>query len=202
MAGERVRHSLLTSAGLSNTKLASIGAIAVLSAHTEDFTERAIWELDGKPERGERPWTDGKPISAWVAHLEKLGPSIRKPGLSKLVGAWCHAAKPAFSCRNSLFHGTTVVSDDPEWTQFIRNSAFGGIVRSRPTSDFHATKNTLGMLEEVFEILLNNIYLIWTAAQTTIPLGGAVEEYGSLGKAWSYAAELDDLGAALNHEKY
>src|SRR6185437_9715319 len=43
------RHKLLINSGLTPRKLELIGAITVLSAHTEQFAERASWALGGIP---------------------------------------------------------------------------------------------------------------------------------------------------------
>lgn len=195
------RHRLLRTAGLDMEKLASIGAIAVLASHTEHYAERAIWAIEGVPVQGTRPWTDGKPISGLIDKLEELAKTVTKPGLQDLIKKWCRASRPCFSCRNSIFHGRTAYMDG-EWTIFGRNERTDGVVRKRDPSDFHASQNTLNLLEEAFEYLMNGIHLIYVATGSPVAIGPAKEVSAGLGKAWSIGAELNDLAAAFHHEKY
>ena len=196
-----LRHRLVTTAGLSDQKLASIGAIAVLASHAEHFAERSIWALDGVEVKGVRPRTDARPIGELITMLREHVPTVKKPGLAPLIQKWCDAAELCFSCRNSIMHGTTAYMDD-EWTIFGRNNPTGGVKRKRDPSDFHASPHTLAMLEEAFGYLLNVIHFIWTAATALVPIGDTSELMRFLGRAWSTGAELDDLVAAVNHEKY
>lgn len=196
-----IRHRLVTTAGLSDQKLASIGAIAVLASHAEHFAERAIWVLDGIDVKGVRPRTDARPIGELIKMLREHVPTVKKPGLAPIVERWCQAAELAFSCRNSIMHGTTAYMDS-EWTIFGRNNPTSGVKRKKDPSDFHASPHTLAMLEEAFGYLLNVIHFIWTAAQTPVPIGDTSEIMTRLSRARSMAAELDNLAAAVNHEKY
>ncbi len=66
------RHRLFRISGLTEAKLASIGAVAILAAQTEHYVELAIWALEGGVQQGERPWTDAKPISQLIERLEVL----------------------------------------------------------------------------------------------------------------------------------
>lgn len=195
------RNTLLRSAGLTAEKLCSIGAVAVLASHTEHYAERAIWELDGQQVKGLRPRTDAKPIAELIKMLGELGQSSTKPGFGALIEQWAQSAKLCFSCRNSIMHGTTAYMDQ-EFTVFARNLPTAGVVRKRDPSDFYASQHTLDLLAEAFEYLLNGIHLIWLAAQTSVPLGDVKEPLAHLRRAWSIGAELDNLAAAVTHEKY
>ncbi|MBY5666215.1 hypothetical protein [Rhizobium leguminosarum] len=197
----RKKHRLLVKAGLSNDKLASIGAIAVLASHTEHYAERAIWRIEGQPVTGVRPRTDARPISQLIEILDEIGPTAQKPGIAPLVEQWCRSATLCFSCRNSIMHGTTAYADE-DFTVFARNLPTDGVRRKRNPSDFYASQNTLTLLVEAFENLLGGIHLIWLAAQTTAPLGDIKEPMSALRRAWSIGAELDNLRAAIHHEKY
>jgi hypothetical protein len=196
-----IRHRLVTTAGLSDQKLASIGAIAVLASHAEHFAERAIWALDGGDVKGVTPRTDRKPIGDLVKMLRHHVQMAKKPGLAPLIEKWCDTAELCFSCRNSIMHGTTAYIDD-EWTIFGRNNPTNGVKRKKGPSGFHASLHTLTMLEEAFGYLLNVIHFIWTAATALVPIGDTSELMRGLGRAWSTGAELDNLAAAMNHEKY
>jgi hypothetical protein len=195
------RHRLLSAAGLTDRKLAAIGAIAVLAAHTEHYAEKAIWEIEGPSENDGNPWTDGKPITALIDRLEGHWQTVTKPGLGDLIFEWCRGARPAFSCRNSILHGRTWAMGG-EWSTFNRNELINGKLRKRSPKEFHATDHTLDLLEEAFEHLLNGIHLIGVAAQAKVPLGDTKTALSKLRKARSIADELDDLAAAYNHEKY
>jgi len=121
-----IRHRLVMTAGLSDQKLASIGAIAVLASHAEHFAERSIWALDGIEIKGVRPRTDARPIGELIRMLREHVPTVKKPELGPLIQSWCDAADLCFSCRNSIMHGTTAYMDD-EWTIFGRNSPTEGV---------------------------------------------------------------------------
>lgn len=196
-----IRHRLVTTAGLSDQKLASIGAIAVLASHAEHYAERAIWALDGIEVKGVRPRTDARPIGELFRMLREHVPTANKDGLSPLIEKWCHAAELCFSCRNSIMHGTTAYMDD-EWTVFGRNTPTGGVKRKKDPSDFHASPHTLAMLEESFGYLLNGIHFIFVTAQSPLPIRDTTEVLKQLSRARSMGAELDNLAAAVNHEKY
>ncbi len=198
---QTIRHRLVTTAGLSDQKLASIGAIAVLASHAEHFAERAIWALDGTNVKGVRPKTDAQPIGELFKMLRKDVLTEKKPELAPLIQKWCDAAELCFSCRNSIMHGTTAYMDD-EWTIFGRNKPTEGVKRKKDPSDFHASLHTLTVLEEAFGYLLNVIHFIWTAATALVPIGDTSELMRLLGRARSTGAELNDLAAAMNHEKY
>lgn len=195
------RHRLLSTAGLTDRMLAVIGAIAVLAAHTEHYAEKAIWEIEGPPAGDGHPWTDGKPITAIIDRLEGHRKTLKKPGLGDLIYEWCNAAKPAFSCRNSILHGRTWTIGG-EWSTFNRNELINGKLRKRMPKEFHATDHTLDLLEKAFEDVLNGIHLIGLAAQANVPIGDTNAPLSKLRKAASIAHELDDLAAAYNHENY
>lgn len=195
------RHRLIQTAGLSETELAYIGAVVVLASHVEYHAERAIWALTAQPVRGERPWTDGKPISDLIAKLEALAGGSLKSDLSKLVSRWCRAARPCFSCRHSVMHGQTAWLPG-EWAIFNRNAIPNGARRRKDPSEFHASEHTLNLLETAFEHLLNGIHLIEMAASTPVPIGDISVPLRHLDEARLIGVELDDLAGAVRHEKY
>ena len=116
------RHPLVEHMGLSQEMLASVGAIAVVSAYLESQIETCIWMLEGKlfNEKTGAITTDGKPISDLLIHLDKLGAKHEVEPIGKLIQAWCRAAVPCFKCRNSIFHGPASRSS-PGWIEFRSN---------------------------------------------------------------------------------
>ncbi|MDP3196132.1 hypothetical protein [Tabrizicola sp.] len=197
----RAKHKFLTNRGLTVDRLASIGAIAVLASHCEFYAEQAVWSIDAIPVQGTRPRTDAKPISELIRLLADFEEGKLKVGLTPLVAQWCKSADLCFSCRNSLMHGSTMYMDG-EFTTFARNVPTQGAKRKREFRDFYASQNTLNLLEQAFEYLLHGIYVIWTESEKPDALGDISKIMRGLREAWSIAAELDNLAAAVNHEKY
>lgn len=191
----------VASTGLSPAMLQSLGAIAVLASHIEHWTERAIWALEGKPVKGMRPDTDGKPISELIVRVRALAGKQSRPELAKVMKTWADGVEPAFRCRNSIFHGITH-GFPGSWTKFIKNVSTDGAVRKKPTSDFHANEHTLALLEEALGHCLAGIHLIKIAAETSVPLGPTDQVIADLQRVRSIATELEDLAAAATHEKY
>jgi hypothetical protein len=197
----RKRHRLFALSGLTDRKLASIGAVAILAAHTEQYTERAIWALEGGPKKGERPWTDSKPISALIARLEKHSESVTTDAFARFIREWCAAARPTFDCRNSIMHGEADLPSD-DWSLFTRNVSSHGVRRSRPKAEFHASDHTLALLEEAFEDCFEGIFILWKTAGGRRPPSHFEKFSRALSRAGSTASELTNLAAAYNNEKY
>lgn len=188
--------------GLTPSMLERIGASAVLCGNIEFWLERAIWELDGKALEGERPWTDGKPVSAHIEQLDALKDKISNKLLAELIGFWCKAAHPAFHCRNSILHGVAL-SFDGSPPSFLRNTLWDGVVRKRDPASFVADEHTLGLIATVYDVLLRGIILIEKCAQDeSLSTHITQELVQNLQAAKSVASELSDLPAAMSHEKY
>lgn len=198
-APRRSRHRLFTLSGLTDRKLATIGAIAILAGRVEHHTELAIWSLEGTPEPGTIPWTDSKPISLLIERMERLG-QLRDPkGFGGLISEWCAVARPAYECRNSIMHGITGIGSE-DWSLFTRNEPVGAIRRKRAAAEFHATENTLALLEEVFEECFTGVWIIEKIASGRRPDGYFDRPLAALRRARITAIELADLAAAQSEE--
>ena len=121
--------------------------------------------------------------------------------LGGFIAAWCSAARPVFECRHSMVHGK-VGRGSEEWSLFTRNSPGGGIRRKRPHSEFHATEQTLRLLEAALEDCFTGIWIIWYTALGKRPDGYYERYLKTLRQAHSVASDLVDLASAVNHEKY
>ena len=192
--------ALLSKLGLTDPMLHRIGSVAVLASNIEYWTERAIWRVEGIDPTGMRPSTDGKPISALIKQLEDCGSNVSIPELRTLIETWCRASSPAFRCRNSIFHGVTIRLGNAPW--FAKNPSWNNEVRKRSFSDFHADEHTLSLLQAAFGVLFRSIVKIERTTR-----GEAVDDIVSeflpaLKETRSVVVELEDLAAAVNHEKY
>lgn len=182
-------------------KLIGIGQVGVLAAMMENWAERAIWSVEGHEPRGLAHWTDGKMVSQLIERLETRVDAIADDRLKELVAAWCKAAVPANKCRNSILHGIPV-SLGPEWVNFERNFAWDGAERQRAPSTFSADDHTLALLVDVYAVLVRSLIAVakWRVApqpeEATTILLSALRETRTI------AAELENLAAAVNHEKY
>lgn len=200
---ERVARSdeLFTRLHIDAPKLIGIGQVGVLAAMMENWAERAIWSVEGHDAEGLSHWTDGKMISQLIERLEKLSGEISDDGLRGLVAAWCQAAAPANKCRNSILHGIPV-SMGTQWVNFERNFAWDGATRKRAPSTFSADDHTLSLIVDVYAVLVRSLVTVakWRhepqSEETTAVLLSALRESRSI------AVELEDLAAAVNHEKY
>lgn len=189
---------VISSFGTTDSMLRLIGGIAVLASNTENWVERAIWRVEGIDPAGIRPSTDGKQISGLIKQLAAAADNLSDGQIKSLVHKWCLAAGPAYRCRNSIFHATTVPLGKMPW--FASNAAWHGEMRKRPFSDFHADDNTLSLLQGAFGVLLQSIQLI--ATSTDKEPAGSQDLLEKLGTAHSIVCELQNLAAAINHEKY
>jgi len=192
--------------GFSPGLLLRIGSVAALAARIEYQVELAIWEIKKEKVEGLHPSTDGKTISALIKMIVAECVAMPAGDLKKLSGLWTDVAWLAFSCRNTIFHGVaTRLSKDPGEIDYIKAPGWHGEQRKRETKTFIANEHTLNLLIEVFEALAAGIELITRLAmQQPVFLEPLVLEHitRQLRSAWSIAAEIDDLPAAVNHEKY
>lgn len=193
--------NVLSALGLSGPMLQRIGTVAVLASNIEFWTERVIWRVDTIDPKGIRPWTDGKPIGELITRLEKAGPRVSIPDLQILIEVWCRAASPAFHCRNSIFHGV-VINFGGNLPWFGNNVAWNGELRKRPFSDFHADEHTLDLLQAAFGVLLRSIVKIERVTRGEAIGDIAAEFLPALRETHSVVVELENLAAAVNHEKY
>ena len=191
---------LLAKLRFTDTMLGLIGGIAVLASNTENWTERAIWRVEGIDPAGKRPSTDAKQISELIRQLANAGGTLPAGEMKDFIELWCRAAEPAYRCRNSIFHGVTLPLGSSPW--FAINTAWHGAVRKRPFSDFHADDNTLSLLQGAFGVLLRSIVTIVKATDNRLSADGRERDFAALRTATSVVIELADLAAAVNHEKY
>jgi hypothetical protein len=191
---------LLERFALNPSRLAQIGAVVALAALIEFRIERVIWTAEGHSPKGQRPWTDGKPISELIARLRGSATGLGETQ-RKLAAAWCDAAEPAFRCRNSIVHGFPI-SLGGEWTNFTTNLRWEGELRKRPASTFSADDHTLDLIQAVFAILVRTLGPVEGAEAVTADDAKAQFLLRALREARSIASELEDLAAAVNREQY
>jgi hypothetical protein len=188
--------------GLSSDMLRSIGAIAQFSGDIEYRLEWAYWKIQGHDPKGVRHPDDGINISQLITKVEEVIAVAAPAPWTAILVLWCGIAKLAYACRNSIMHSMTV-NMGGDFTWLLRNPTLKGEKRKRPYSDFHANEHTLRLLELAFSTLFKAI--AWVDHMID---GNEIEAVKmdqmsrALRDARSVCAELADLAAAVNHEKY
>lgn len=88
-------------------------------------------------------------------------------------------------------------------TWFAKGLRWGGVNRKREFSDFHADPHTLGLVHAAFYVAFRSILEIERQArgeENHFDCSGML--LSALREANSIATELENLAAAVNHEKY
>lgn len=197
----RSAEEALARMGVTDPVLKGVGAVAVLTASLEFWTERAIWTLNGIAPAGTRPITDGKPIKALIEQVREAAGAAPDTPLAPVLSLWCGVAETAMRCRNSLVHGLPYVPYG-DGVVFGKNLPWDGVVRKRDYSDFHADENTLRLLSDALAVLVLVVAYVASPGQTKDPQRTLDTMTAELCAARSVVNELVDLSAAVNHEKY
>jgi hypothetical protein len=195
--------AIMNRLGLTAPMLAKIGAIAVLAGNIEYETETTIWALEGHDPAGKRHSMDGGRIRDGIKALADMSSSLPPGDFKNLVATWCQAAEPAFKCRNSIFHGVTL-GGDRERVSFLKNPRWQGEIRKRELPRFHAGEHTLALMEQVFAVLYRVIVTIDRLVRHTdmeVSHNTAQTLLSALREARSVSSELEDLAAAVSHER-
>lgn len=187
--------------GLRPSILQAMGALGAMAAMIEERVEHVIWKVEGHVPAGQRHWTDGKPISELIRRLRELGQASLDAELGAFLVLWCEAATPAFKCRNNLFHGVASGLGG-EWVTFMANRSFQGEQRKRKYGEFIATDQTMALIRLAFSGLLRAIAMVETQDFSALKPELLKKMEGGLREARSISWELEDLAAAINHEKY
>lgn len=188
--------------GLSSDMLRSIGAVAKFSGDIEYRLEWTYWKIQGHDPKGVRHPDDGVNISQLIVKVEEAVAEASPASWTAILALWCATAKLAYACRNSVMHSITV-SMGGDFTWLLRNPTLKGEKRKRTYSDFHANEHTLRLLELAFAALFKAIawidHMIEGSEIETVKMD---QMSRALRDARSVCAELVDLAAAVNHEKY
>lgn len=181
--------------GLTPEMLEKIGAIVVLSGNIEYTLENAFVTLSGGKIQGDIP--SGTKL---VSKFKDLNKKTSRQ-YTKVIDSWCRAAFVYLSCRNSIIHGNAIRLDDT--VMFAKSLPIEGVGRNPNSkySDFHANLHTLSLYLDAGTILSRVISIINISFTTQLVYSEEMLLAG-LRDAWSTCAELTDLAAAYNNEKY
>lgn len=198
MSKKKTRVAMLEKLKIDSKILEKIGAIVVLSGIMEFVTERAVWSISGEDPTGKHPSTDGKKFSDLLKIMKAEGQKSSQPSYRKIITLWVDVADYTFRCRNTIFHGLIDPFEGAE-RFFVKNTQWGQVKRKFPSSTFHATENTLNLLLEVMEGLLE-LAVKFTPKEK--PFRGHEKFEDALKRSNSIIHEIENLTAAINSEKY
>jgi hypothetical protein len=132
-----------------------IAGIVVFAGVIEYHLERFIWRINEIDPKGQRPKTDGKPVSAWIETTKSYAETLPKSDGRHLLETWCSAAESAFKIRNDIAHGVPVNVGGA--VAFNRNPKWQGELRSREHTDFWADEPTLKLVRDAMAVLVRMI---------------------------------------------
>jgi hypothetical protein len=138
--------------GLTSEVSSLIAGIIVFAANVEYHLEQAIWHIQGHSPRGVRHETDAKQPTELIAMLRAEGEKMDAGAGRDLIALWCTTAASAFHIRHDIAHGVSVGFTDS--LMFIRNPRWRGEERKRPSSTQWGDDEQLGLIRDVFAVLL------------------------------------------------
>lgn len=191
--------------GFKPAILESIGATAVLASGVEFWVERTIWKIKNENPSGVVPSTDGKSIGALIRTLDDLAKDMPSGNLKDALQIWTVTARSAFNSRNTIFHGMAIPFNalGGKGITFFKNTSWSKESRSRERASFLADNHTLKLLREVFVTLVQTISFINLIVDDNVNGDDVAKDLiPSLRRVRSIAVEIEDLPAAVNHEKY
>lgn len=181
-----------------------VGAFVVLMSSFERFLEIAAWSVfDAKPDLGEIPFTDKKPITEVVKKV--LSKADEMPaGLATMVRLMCNTADDLIAYRNAMAHGWLLPAFPGGEPQFVSNAAYHGEKRSRQAQQAHISENLLDMAVDAAMTLCEAANAVHRVKALPKDEGAQrlTRIVSSLRRARSSASELRHLTALMNTEKY
>ena len=185
--------------GMKPEILARIGAFAVAWGLFETTLERAVWALKNEEIKGVRPSTDKTQVSDWIATLEH-GSSTLTENANATLQVAAKGAVDLMYYRHSLMHGTLVAF--PGSSFFIRNPRWHGEIRKRESGDAHIDDNLLDLAIDSAWTLYQIAFCTQKAMASNEHARELEELLQEAQRIRSYANELRNLSAMVNHEKY
>lgn len=176
-----------------------LGAFAVVWGVFEAHLETMLWALKGEQVKGRRPSTDKTSVADWISELGKMWPQLGQTAQE----VFCAASQAAFDLmeyRHAVMHGSMLPS--PTMPTFIRNPAWNGEIRKRPSHDAHVDANLLDLALDCAWVLCR--FVIAAGELGTGPARVAVIEAlkREVTRVRLQANELRHLTALMNSEKY
>lgn len=161
--------------------------------------ETTLWALKGEQVRGTRPSTDKTTIADWISELGKERPHL-VPAAQEVFCAASQAAFDLREYRHAVTHGSMLPS--PSMPRFIRNPAWNGEIRMRPSNDAHVDANLLDMALDCAWVLCRFVIAAREMC-TDLAKAGAIEALKrEVTCVRLQAGELRHLTALMNSEKY
>lgn len=185
--------------GFPDDVLQRVGALALVWGQFESNLETAVWALHGDDVAGTRPWTDRTSVSDWIKELGKPRSQFPVPAQQILQMASL-AALDLMDYRHALVHGTMLPS--PTMPTFIRNPAWHGEIRKRPSHDAHVDRNLLDMAIDSAWTLCQVAIATRAACVDPMKIAGVAALKTHASRARSMASELRHLTALMNDDRY
>lgn len=138
--------------GLTHESSYYIAGTIVFAAAIEYHLERYIWRINNIDPKGQRPKTDGKPVSDWIRTLSAYAATLPEADGRMMLETWC---KAAFKFRHDIAHGVPVNVKGA--VAFNRNPRWQGELRSREHTDFWADEPVLKLLLDSIAVLVRMI---------------------------------------------
>ena len=192
-AGAKALSAKLDILGSDSETRQSLGQFAMMWTVFENNFELLMWHLKGFNEDG-MPWTDKK---ASVAQWLQFYPEASEGNASASVGHenFCEAGKMLGEYRHAVFHGVYL----PGLASTVRNPAWHGMIRKRPTHVAHIDSRLLKMAAIAANGLLQyviSVLKVLEGREQAIHF----EAINGLSEAKSYANELRHITELMNSD--
>jgi hypothetical protein len=186
--------------GFSPPTLERIGVLMLGCAQFETELEKVFWQMDGWPEVGSRPRTDGWPISRLLEEFRRAAIAAH-PEFQRAVENFLAAAGDVIAFRNAIAHGEALALPRLGTAVAISNGGVHGVQRKRPAENAHLDASIFDMVLDALFLLMQAIYAGHWQAQEFMRLPALLQSPG-LNTARSLANEARNIASLVNHEKY
>lgn len=176
-----------------------LGALAVVWGVFEANLETTLWALKGEQVKGARPSTDKTSVADWIKELGQAWPHFT-PLANEVFHAASLAAFDLMEYRHAVMHGWML----PSLTMptFIRNPAWNGEVRKRPSHDAHVDANLLEMALDGAWVLCRFVFAAREACTDPAKIKAFEALKPDVTRVRGQVSELRHLTALVNSEKY
>lgn len=175
-----------------------LGALVVVWGVFEANLETTVWALRGEQVEGTRPSTDKTSVADWIKELGNPRPPLT-PLAREVFQAASLAAFDLMEYRHAVMHGSMLPS--PTMPTFIRNPAWNGEVRKRPSHDAYVDANLLDMTLDCAWVLCRFVFAAREACADPAKIHGVEALKGDVTRVRSQVNEVRNLTALMNSEK-
>jgi|GEM_PF-1452448 len=176
-----------------------LGALAVVWGVFEANLETTLWALRGEQVKGARPSTDKTSVTDWIKELGQTWPRFT-PLANEVFRAASLAAFDLMEYRHAVMHGWMLPSST--MPTFIRNPAWNGEVRKRPSHDAHVDANLLEMALDGAWVLCRLVFAAREACTDPAKIKAVEALKREVTRVRGQVSELRHLTSLMNSEKY